>query len=203
MEVFLQSDIETELEDVYAPRLQEMMGLSPSQAKLAFRDLLKKAKEQSLEEGTSNLPEGFGDILLQKESTDEKVKSWLAMKRNEGVKDEDIREWWNMHDLERRVLLGFDDMTRVIQFSTFGWEDQIDEKELATEGERFFPAYGDPNEPSLTTGDDRPLPYELKSRVDRYLEKRSQADLKALKKAVEGSSTFNAFIRREIKRGNL
>jgi len=203
MDVFMESDIEKKLEDVYAHKFQWIVGMSPSQAKRAFRDLLKNAREESLEEGTSNLPLNFGEILLEKESTDEKIKSWLAMKRNEGVRDEDIREWWNMHDLERRILLGFDDMTRFVQFSKFGWKDRLYEKRIETGGERFFPIYGDPNEPSHTTGDDRPLPYELKNRVNRYLDKRAHIDPEEFKRDVERSLTLNAFIRKEIERGNL
>ena len=203
MDVFLKSDIEKKLEDIYTPKLKEVMGMSPSDAKRVFRDLIEKAKEESQEEGTSNLPEDFGDILLEKESTDEKIRSWLAMKRNEGVRDEDIREWWNMHDLERRILLGFDEMTRFVQFSKFGWKDRLYEKGVETGGGRFFPIYGDPNEPSHITGDDRPLPYELKNRVNRYLDKRAHIDPGQFKRDVERSSTLNAFIRKEVQRGNL
>jgi hypothetical protein len=202
MDVFMESDIEKKLEDVYAHKFQWIVGMSPSQAKRAFRDLLKNAREESLEEGTSNLPLNFGEILLEKESTDEKIKSWLAMKRNEGVRDEDIREWWNMHDLERRILLGFDHMTRFSQLSRLGWGDQPYEGRIATAG-KFLPIYGDPNEPSYTAGDDRPLPYELKNRVNRYLEIRIQTDPIEFRKEVEKSSTLNALIRREIKRGTL
>lgn len=203
MEVFLKSDIEKKLEDIYVPKLQMVMGVSPSQAKRAFRDMLQKAKEESLEEGTSNLPQNFGDVLLEKETTDEKIRSWLAMKRNEGVSDEDIREWWNMHDLERRILLSFDDVSRFNRFFKSGEEDGGDEEETARAGREFFPVYGDPNEPSHTAGDDRPLPYELRNRVDRYLEKKAQTDPEGWKRQIERSSTFNAFIRKEIRKGNI
>lgn len=203
MEVFLKSDIEKKLEDIYVPKLQMVMGVSPSQAKRAFRDMLQKAKEESLEEGTSNLPPNFGDVLLEKETTDEKIRSWLAMKRNEGVSDEEIREWWNMHDLERRILLSFDDVSRFNRFFKSGEEDRGDEEETARGGREFFPVYGDPNEPSHTAGDDRPLPYELRNRVDRYLERKAQTDPEGCRRQIERSSTFNAFIRKEIRKGNI
>jgi len=202
VEVFLEADVEKKLEDMYVPKLRGMIGISSSFARQAFRDLLEKAKDESLEEGTSNLGENFGDILLEREREDEKVRSWLAMKRNEGVRDEDIREWWNMHDLERRILLGFDHMTHFSQLSRLGWGDQPYEGRIATAG-KSFPIYGDPNEPSYTAGDDRPLPYELKNRVNRYLENRIQTDPIEFRKEVEKSSTLNALIRREIKRGTL
>ena len=63
--------------------------------------------------------------------------------------------------------------------------------------------YGDPDDPSQPTGDDKVLPRELKDRVNRYIEKREHTDKDEFKKEIEDSSSFNAFIRKEIKRGNL
>ena len=37
----------------------------------------------------------------------------LAKKRAEGVRDEDIRWWWSMHDLERRMMIKVDDISRL------------------------------------------------------------------------------------------
>ncbi len=202
MEVYLKSDIEKKLEDKYVPKLQAI-GMSPLQAKSAFSDLLRKAKEESLEEGTSNLPENFGDMLLEKESRDGKIRSWLAMKRNEGVTDADFRNWWNRHDLERRISLEVDDLSRSNQFLKLKEEGSLSEEDAGKRLDSFFPTYQDPNEPSLTTGDDRPLPYELKDRVDRYLEKKAQTNPERWKREVERSSTLNALIRKEIKRGNI
>ncbi len=93
------SDIEKQLEALYVPMFQTMKGMTLTQAKSTFRDLIKKAKEESLKEGTSKFPQNFGDILLEKEPTNPHFNSILAKKRSEGVRDEDIRWWWNMHDL--------------------------------------------------------------------------------------------------------
>ncbi len=202
VEIYLKLDIEKKLEDKYVPKLQAI-GMLPLQAKSAFSDLLRKAKEESLEEGTSNLPENFGDMLLEKESRDGKIRSWLAMKRNEGVTDADFRNWWNRHDLERRISLEVDDLSRSNQFLKLKEEGSLSEEDAGKRLDSFFPTYGDPNEPSLTTGDDRPLPYELKDRVDRYLEKKAQTNPERWKREVERSSTLNALIRKEIKRGNI
>lgn len=51
-------------------------------------------------------------------------------------------------------------------------------------------------------GDDRPLPYELKKRVNEYIGKR-MSDPIEYKRNIETSSSFNALIRKEIKSGNL
>ena len=110
------SSIENQLKNIYVPMFQTTMGMSRSQAKRFFRHTLKRVKELSLKQGSINLPQNFGDILLEKESTDEKTKVMLAKKRKEGVRDEDIRWWWNMHDFERGMMSEIDNTTRTTMF---------------------------------------------------------------------------------------
>ena len=94
------SNIEKILEETHIPMFQ-MMGLSLSQAKESFSKMLNECKEQGQREGTANLPENWGDIVLQREAGDEKVRNSLAKLRREGVTDQDIRNWWNQPDLAR------------------------------------------------------------------------------------------------------
>jgi hypothetical protein len=67
----------------------------------------------------------------------------------------------------------------------------------------FRPPFTDPDNTTYTKGDDRPLPCELKNRIDIYIEKRAQTDPEKYKKEIEQSSTFNALIRKEIRAGNI
>ncbi|MBW2662381.1 MAG: hypothetical protein JRD93_10430 [Deltaproteobacteria bacterium] len=197
------SEIDSELENQYVPMFQNMMGMPIPQAKSTFRDMLKQAKEESVKDRTSNLPQNFGDLLLEEESTNPHFKSMLAKKRAEGVIDEDVRWFWNMHDLERRMMLKVDDLFQLSLFIKLREEDRFNEKEAANKVKKFHPMYGDPDDPSQPIGDDKVLPRELKDRVNRYIEKREHIDKDEFKKEIEDSSTFNAFIRKEIKRGNL
>lgn len=196
------SDIEKQLEDQYVPTFL-MMGMSSSQAKSTFQDMLKLAKEKSQKEGSSNWPQNLGDFLLERESADGKIKSMLTKRRKEGVRDEDIRWWWNMHDLERRMMLTFDDISRHSLFVRLRKEEGLNAEEAAREVRKFHPIYGDPDDTTHTTGDDRPLPEELKDRINIYIEKRAQTEPQKYKKEIEDSSTFNALIRKEIKKGNI
>lgn len=79
------SNIDKRLEEAYVPMLQVTTGMPLSVAKSTFRGMLEMAKEASRKQGTLNLPQNFGDILLEKEPTDETIKSMLAKKRNDGV----------------------------------------------------------------------------------------------------------------------
>lgn len=197
------TDIEKQIEDQYGPMFQKILGMSPSQAKTTVRDIVEEAKVESLKEDASELPQNVGDFLLEKESSDEKIRSILVKKRNEGVRDQDIKWWFNMHDLERRILLKVDDVNRHALFAKLREEDGLSEDEAAKGVRRSYPLFGDPDDPEHAGGEDRPLPYELKDRIKSYVEKRMQTDPETFKKEIEQSSTFNALIREEVRKGNV
>jgi len=188
---------------MYVPMFQETRGMSLSQAKSTFRDLLEKAKKDIREEGISDLPENLGDVLIQKESTDERARSFLDKRRKEGIRYEDIRWWWNMHNLERGMIFQVDALDRLAFFIKLTEEDGLSSDEAAKRVRKFHPIYGDPNDTSIMTGEDRPLMPELRDRVNTYVMKKNQADREKFKKEIEESSTFNALIRQEIKKGNI
>jgi len=196
-----QLGVAKKLEDMFVPFFQGM-GMPLSEAKREFKDMFKQVKEYSIKQGTINLPDNYGDILIEKEATDEKIKANLAKIRKEGVTDEDIRWWWNRHDLERGMIHYFDFVNAYAQFKSRMEEDKLDAQEAADWTRKYYPLYGDPSDISRFTGDDRPLPHELGNRVNIYLEKRVEE--KALfKRELETSSSFNALVRKKIKEGNL
>ena len=199
----ISTDMEKHIEDRYVSMFQEIVGMSPSQAKSAFRDIIQEAKEESLKEDSPDLPENVGDFLLEKKSSDEKIRSILAKKRNEGIRDQDIRWWFNMHDLERRILLKVDDVSMRSLFTKLREQGGLSENEAAKGIRKGYPVFGDPDDTSHSTGEDRPLPYELKNRINIFVQKRLQKDPEKFKKQIEESSTFNALVREEVKKGNI
>ena len=196
------SDIKKELEDLYLPIFQKNMGMPPVQAKRTFLEIYQQAEEEAKADGSINLPLNLGDILLEKESTDEKISIILSKKRNEGVKDEDIRWWLNMHELERKLLLKIDEMMRAMSFIKYR-EDGLSIDEATIKVKKFFPIFGNLDDSSTSTEDDRPLPFELKDRINKYIEHQYKLDAKIFKEKVEILSSFNALIRNEIRKGNL
>ena len=68
---------------------------------------------------------------------------------------------------------------------------------------KFHVIYGEPDDTTHTVGDDRPLPEELKDRINIYIIKRPSTDQDKYKKEIEESSTLNALLRKEIKIGNI
>lgn len=203
------SSLEQQILDLYT-KIHESMGLPHSEARKATKQLLDKCIEEAKQEGSYDLPGGLGEIILETVSVeDPKVKKIaqiirqkLPIKRTEGVKDKDIRWWWNLNDIERRMMVAVDDVNKLMVFS-HERQNGVSEQETAKKVRKYHAIYGDPKDTTHATGDDRPLPYELKERVNIYIEKRAKSNIDTYKKEIKESSTFNALIRKEIKAGNI
>jgi len=195
------SNIENQLRDQYLPAFQAI-GMSLTEAKSTFQNLYQLGKQEANKEGSIDLPLNLGDVLLKKEATEEGIKSMLAKRRKEGVRDEDIRWWMNRHELDRKMMAKFDEMSRMTLYLDSKDKGMSDD-EAAARVRKYFPIYGDPEDTSNTSGDDRPLLYELKDRIDIYITKRSQSDPFTYKSDIEQSTTFNPLVRREIQNGNI
>ncbi len=197
-------------------RLMSMTVMQPSEAKKMAEEVMDRVIKESKESGTYYLPENLGDIILgTAEATDTHIKQLVEIikkgnpkKKAEGVRDEDIRWWWNLSDVERRLMGAQDDIAKMalsidtLKKSTETSKEKAQD-EAKTKTRKFHPIFGDPEDTTHTTGDDRPLPYELKDRINLYIQKRAATDPKNYKQEMEQSSTFNALIRKEIKAGNL
>jgi hypothetical protein len=197
------AETERRLEPQYVSFFRESMSMPEEIAREIFKALAQDQKEAARREGTDRLPELFGAILLEREQTDEEVRNAFAPKRAEGVTDEDIALWWNMHDLERRMICKVDEMNRILLFEKLVQSSGVTEPEAARMVAKCFPVYGDPDHLVLETDDDRPLPFELKWRVNRYVTERTKADPDGFQKETEASTSLNALLRHAVRQGEL
>jgi hypothetical protein len=197
------AETEKRLESQYVSFFMESMSMPEDIAREIFKAFAEEQKEAARREGTDRLPESFGDILLQSEKTDEKVRNAFAPKRADGVTDEDIIFWWNMHDLERRMICKVDEMNRILLFEKLMQDSEITEPEAARLVAKRFPIYGDPEHLVLETVEDRPLPFELKWRVNHYISERTQDDTDRFKQEVEASTSLNAVLRKALREKKL
>ena len=195
-------EIKKSLEKTYIPQLMDVMEISLPQAQVNFLKLLEQAKQESIDLKTSKLPENYGRVLLAKEKKDLHIEAMLASRRKEGVTDEDILWWWNLHDLERRMMLKVDEQRRTTRYLRFR-QAGLSKGEAGEQVRRFFPTYGDPDERSEVSAEHNHLPPELKRRIDRYINERSHSDMDAFKRDMELALTFNALVRKEIQNGGL
>jgi hypothetical protein len=74
----------------------------------------------------------------------------MARKRGEGVRDEDIRWWWNMHDLEKSMMVQVDDWMGFSLFSKLIKEDGSNEEEAGKRIKKSRPIFGDSDDPRGT-----------------------------------------------------
>ncbi len=197
------SEAERRLEPQYVSFFRESMNMPEEIARQLFKALAKEQKDAACREGTAWLPESFGEILLERERTDEKVRRAFAPKRAEGVADEDISLWWNMHDLDRRMACRVDEMNRILLFEKLRQDSGETEPGAARKVAKRFPIYGDPDHLVLETEDDRPLPFELKWRINRYIAARTAADPDGFREETEASTSLNALLRRAVRRKEL
>ncbi|VVB94707.1 Uncharacterised protein [uncultured archaeon] len=197
-----------------------MEGISSAEAKKMTEDMLDKAIEESKKGGTYYIPQNLGDIILGDAGSDnqtikkiaESIRQKLPEIKKEGVMEEDVRWWWNLNDIERRLILKQENIVKMGLFISELEKSNESSKEKAgakaAEKVRKFhpiydPIYGEPDDTNHTTDDDKPLPCELKNRINIYIEKRARDNSEKYKNEIEESSTFNALIRKEIKAGNL
>lgn len=197
------TEIEKRLEPQYVSYFRESMGMPEEVAREIFKAFSEEQTEAARREGTDRLPESFGDVLLEREQTDEKVRETFAAKRADGVTDQDIAFWWNLHDLERRMICKVDEMNRILLFEKLMQTSGTPEIEAARMVAKRFPIYGDPNHLVLETEDDRPLPFELKWRINRYISEKTEADADGFQKEIENATSLNALLRRAIKQSEL
>ncbi len=196
-------EIQKRLEPQYISLFQESMSMPEEVAREIFQAMAHEQTDAARREGTDRFPESFGDILLERAKTDEKVRDAFAPKRTEGVTDEDIAFWWNMHDLERRMICKVDEMNRILLFEKLLKDGGVTEPEAARMVAKRFPVYGDPSHLVLENNDDRPLPYELKWRINRYITERTTADADTFQEEVEASTSLNAVLRKAVRQNEL
>ena len=192
-------------------------GAPEHEAETLAREMLDNCIAEAKADGAYDSPPGLGDLILGIREAPSPKYAQLAERqrrriprlREEGVTDDDIRSWWNLPDIESRMTIAADNnahialvMHEISEGRAYDSENTDAVAMAMVAVRKTFPLYGDPDDTRNTTGDDRPLPYELKDRVNRYIERRA-VNLRSYKSDIDASSTFNALVRREIRLGNL
>jgi len=200
-----EKDIEKRLEEQYTEILAEMMGMPEKEARETAQEMLAQAIKETKEEGTYDQPVGIGKRLLEKIKQNEAsgdAMQYYATSKNEGMTDEDFIWWWDLHDLERKMMMKADAMNKMAAFTQhlMGGGEQ---KERTNIMHKFHPLYGNPEDTAQTQDDNRPLPVELSGRINRYRERRAEEDSENYQRDLEASSSFNALIRQAIRERKL
>lgn len=72
--------------------------------------------------------------------------------------------------MERRIIGFYESLFLTVMAQGLRKSGLYENREKATEVEvrKTFPVYGDPQDRTVSSGRDRPLPYELRARVNRW-----------------------------------
>lgn len=198
--------LENDLEETYT-RLLVSQGLPEGQVRAMVRSEISNCREQAKIEGTDKLPNNWGDEILRLASEGNKeFEEKIKRKREEGVRDEDVREFWNLHDLQRRMVTWSENVMRVT-FARSMWKPGLSKKEEADLAKlifKTFPKYGDLADINPNDGNDRALPHELRGRIDRWkIRMMQQGRGEEIKKMLDRCTSFNALVRDQMQKGNL
>lgn len=194
------SEVERDLEDTYASVLSTIPGWSLRRVRAEVRKAIRMCKEQAQKEGTDRLPEGFGDWLIEAAGSGAPPAARIVERaRREGARDADIREWWNLAEWQRRMVLWSEQAFRYAAYLA-GLEESLPHDAAMMRVRMTFPMYGDPEDTSRVSGDDRALPNELRARVDAYRERHGAA---VIEERIRHHSSYNAFVRHEMTNGRL
>lgn len=188
---------EMRLVNEYAQAFQSL-GISAAEARKNASEMVADARQEVERRGWSGHGTSYGDIVLRQEPQNRELHEWLAALRADGVRDADIRWWWNMHPLERVMIEKSDELNRTSAFLTC-LKQGLDADAATKKVFQAHAKFGDPRE---GTGDDRPLPTELKNRILDFLE-RQYMNPWSWRARMDASSSFNAIVRAEIRAGNL
>lgn len=193
------SQLHQHLESFYAKMYGALLEDEVQGRRMAVA-LVAKAAEGSRQAGKYD-EEPNPDHLFEAARDDEVVREYLRAIREDGVRDEDIRWWWGLHDLERRVML-LDDINANVAVLSHYLRNGMSPEDASAEVRRFRVIYGNPLD-SAAQGDDRPLPLELKGRISRWMVESGLEDPQAIKERVAGYSSLNALVRAEMRAGRL
>ncbi|HNR53049.1 MAG TPA: DUF4190 domain-containing protein [Candidatus Dojkabacteria bacterium] len=131
-------------------------------------------------------------------------EEYLESVRAEGATDSDIESWWNLTEVERALIIKDDIVSRMAVFIDAKTKGLSDKKAM-DEVKKAFPIFDiDFYKKNKEDGQNRPLPYELKDKINLHmLELANEIGLEKLKKEVRKYPTFNSYIRNFIEREHL
>ncbi len=167
-----------------------------------IREMVREALKRASHQTPSLSGEGAGQQLLRLAAQSPELQHYIKACREDGVRDEDFEVWWSMHEYERQMVILADE-----QFSVHAMvaeTGRLGERERAADSvlrsRVFYRSPLAPPAPEEPQGEDRHLPYELKDRVNRWIEKQMRQPGSLFP---QESSSANAYIRHLVRKGEV
>jgi len=194
------SFIEGQLLSLYTQLFCADFGMTKNEAREMVLSAIVVCKKIGEQAGTAHLGPGHGSAIRRAaEEGDQNALQFVGVAIDEGATLDDIEEFWNLHDVQRRMVTWSEKLFRTAAMEAFV-ADGHSEEEANIKVRMMYPMYGDPRDTSIATGANRPLPPALRARVDRY---REIHGAEAIAQRARHYSSYNAFVRAEIETGRL
>ncbi|MCC6639006.1 hypothetical protein IT409_00425 [Candidatus Falkowbacteria bacterium] len=187
----------------YVPLLSKLMNISEEESQVQFEDMFNDVVEESVNGSTHELEFTDGGQLILLGVFNPKYKVYLNKIKEEGVTEKDIHSWWDMEDYERRMMLKIDDLMKATLFIKATTDDGMSPEEASKLVRKFHVYFGSPEDTKFASGEDRNLPFELKNRINNYINRRINTDPEVYATELQNFTSFNAFVRSKIKEGVL
>ncbi|MBV1756848.1 MAG: hypothetical protein KMY55_03300 [Dethiosulfatibacter sp.] len=169
-------------------------GFNANESKTLASDLLIRCKNKC-EEEQSEKYSGIGTKVFELAVNDEYLAYCVRLARDNGVKDKEIETWWSLSDLERSIIQEVNTQTTLVALTQY-LEDGLSSQQAAKKVKKYYAMYGY----AENNGDKkRPIPPELKSKVDEYIRTMTSSELmiSSFKLRLEKYSNFNELVRTE------
>ena len=190
-----------------------MNGTSPSEEQLENRIiqiLMKKGLTRSLAKKMCAefffaeikniaeqppVPDNFGDYLLENEENNESIRQMLAARWDIGVTEQEIRDWWNKTEIERRLIRKCFEMDLKSAFILFR-ANGLSYDEAGKQVRKIMIVYGERDF-------DVNIPYEWKERVDRLMAEALADDSEQVQAEAILYPSINDYVREKLLCNNV
>jgi hypothetical protein len=174
-------------------------GRTGQPGKLDMMPLFRKRKEQ----GKPN-----GDRLMDLYANgDPGIRRIWDLRLAEGLTLEDLRQFYNEVPADGiEIMNRQDNLFRAAVWKSLVEDKGMTESEATYEAKRCMAWFGSPDPsapPSGLEGEDRPLPHELKLRVNAWLIRQAVTPGQTIDYRSRGFTSVNAMIRAELRDGSL
>ena len=141
------------------------------------------------------VPDNFGDYLLENEENDESIRQMLALRWDIGVTEQEIRDWWNKAEIERRLIRKCFEMDLKSAFMLFRAKG-LSYDEAGKQVRKIMIVYGERDF-------DVNIPYEWKAKVDRLMVDALADDSERVQAEAILYPSINDYVRERLLRNNV
>jgi len=187
------------LTNEYGDIIQEF-GMSEDEALFTAKQVIASAGKLMLE-SERDLSPSRCEMILDGSGFDnaEKIRKWLD---KEKVNDEDIRSWWELPELEKWIIIKFDEY-QIERARSMLIEKGLNEEDANECIVKIFPIFDFIDIIGDSTYPDRAFPYELRDRIRVWVERKKEAGPGKYCRMTDGYTSLNALIRWNISKGFL